>query len=117
MAAYTEQELAIFAAAVSSLPANANALLAAKSPQETADAITTLVLRSRSDAAVTSASAVVSLTVNNWAAIDALEAALPAGTLIEDLTAAKAACEAHNAAALGPRLLTIFLAACRHFGI
>jgi hypothetical protein len=115
--AYTDQELLTLAAAVAGLPTAAHTLLATKTAQESIEAIATLLAQTRAKASSDAAKSLVSMTVSDWAALEAIGDAIPAGTIYEDLKAAKTAFDAHDAVTFGPRLATIFLAAIKHFGI
>lgn len=115
--AYTDQELATLASAVAGLPTAAHNLLAAKTPQESLEAIGMLIARTRAQTANDSVKTLVSLTVSNWTALNSVDNAFPTGTIIEDLKAAVLAFDALDAPNLGPRLMTLFLSARKHFGI
>lgn len=117
MAAYTDQELAILAAAVASLPTAAHNLISTKSATETTDAITTLIAKSRSDSAADVVKTLVTISVSNWPALKTYAAAMPSGTILADMEAAKAAYDANDAATFGPRLVNVFLAAVKHFSM
>jgi hypothetical protein len=115
--AYTDQELATLAAAVAGLPTAAHNLLASKSPEESLEAIGLLIAKTRAQTASDAVKTLVSLTVSNWTALTSVDSAFPVGTILEDLKAAALAFDANDAANLGPRLMTLFMSARKHFGI